>query len=84
MDGWLGLNSENTDLGGKLLGHQNPDQRLIGANGNSPPSRLPQVQASPGRRCIFLQRLSHALPRVLCGLHLPLMPSTNAFVPVTC
>ena len=84
MEEWLGLNSENTDLGGKLPCHHDPDQRLIEANGNSPPSRLPQVQASPGRRYIFLQRLSHALPLVLCGLYLPLMPSTNAFVPVTC
>ena len=46
MDGWLGLNPENTDLGGKLLGHHDPDHRLVETKGNSPPSRLPQVQAS--------------------------------------
>ena len=48
MDGWLGLNPENTDLGGKLLGHHDPDHRLIETKGNSPPSWLPQVQAPLG------------------------------------
>ena len=59
-DGWLGLNPKNTDLGGKLLGHRDPHHRLIQAHCSSPPSWLPQVQASPG--CLEMEGRKMCLP----------------------